>query len=479
MLEPHKCSYSQRLLLDLNAYKVAIHEGCICNEYLSLTRRHLVHKDVKLDIIKWKELSSKTAKLFYNDKLVPLTYREVISRIRPSKKKIYIAALNKISTFGLWKRATLKMFIKPDRYPYDTILDKPPRAIQYRSPEFNLCFMKYVKPIEDWAYESLCYGVCSRTRVIMKGLNPIKRGQLLQQKLEHFQNPKFYLIDHSAFDSTITEHHLRSTHNKYFRLMGKGQFRWCCHQQINNKGHSRHGITYRVRGTRMSGDADTALGNCIVNADAIYGVLEKSGVTKYDFFLDGDDAVIIVEKEDALDIDYFSVLGFLTKCEIVEKVSKIDFCQSRPVYVNGVLQFVRNPIRAMSHYCLTRLRLPLNRYKDLLAGIALCENSLHNGVPIYSAFSRGFSGRKPMITDEIRQRMEGLEFNMKFTRPSLDTRMSFYDAWDIPISDQILMEEEITAASENSKFDVKSLQSTRARWELRSESSGSGWWKRC
>lgn len=479
MLEPHTNHNVMLAVFSQPTYRVKVHNGCVCNEYISLVKRHLVYKEVNYQAKLWFEITQETRK-FYCDRLLPLTYTQVIEQIRKSKRKLYIAALAKISSYGLNDKATVKMFIKPDRYPVDCILEKSPRAIQYRSPEFNLCFMKYIKPIEHWAYENLKYGVVSDTRVIMKGLNNVERARVLLDKVTYFKRPKFYLIDHSAFDSTISVDHLKSTHSKYYQLMGKGQFRWCCRQQLDNKARSRHGIKYRVKGTRMSGDADTALGNCIVNCDILYGVCKLSGVTKYDWILDGDDAVLMVEDGDEIDVGSFSQLGFQTKLEVVKDFSKIDFCQSRPVCVDDQWMFVRNPIRAIAHYSITRLDLPVERIKEYQAGIAVCENSIHGNVPIYAAYVRKFINSKYYLTDELRQRMEGHRVNMSIGEVSLATRMSFADAWDIPISDQVLFESVITSDSESDIIEnVESLRRTRQRWECGHESSSGGWWNRC
>lgn len=466
-------------LANLDGYKVGVHDGCICNEYVSLVNRHLVYKDVPFDLSLWRMVSDRT-KRFYREKLMPYTYTKVLTEIKACKRKIYIAAMKKITTVGLWSQARIKMFIKPDRYPVDVIYDKAPRAIQYRSPEFNLCFMKYIKPIEKWTYNNLTYEVVSNTRVIAKGLNQLERGKLLVEKVSYFDDPKFVLIDHSAFDSTISEHHLRSTHEKYWKLISGKEFRWCCQQQIRNVGYTKHGIRYTVNGTRMSGDADTALGNCIVNADIIYGVCFLSGISKYDFMLDGDDAVIILENDEHLESSWFGKLGFQTKIQEVNEIEKVDFCQSRPVQVDGNTMFVRNPIRAMSHYSVTRNRLPKGKLRALMAGIGLCENSVHHGVPIYSAFAKAVRHKKIYLTEELRRRMEGYKPRHAIREPSLPTRLSFAKAWDIPITDQILWEDRITAATVNLDFENDEYLSwTRQRWELSSESSSCGWWRRC
>lgn len=482
LLEPHKASYSIKPLFPFPyAYKVMIHEGCVCNEYDSLVKRHLVNKNACVNVHLWKRVTAETMR-FYDVNLVPWSYSKVIESIKPSKRKVYIAALDKITTFGLFNRASVKMFVKPDKYPIDVIYEKAPRAIQYRNPEFNLVFMKYIKPIEEWAYPNLHYGVVSKTRVMMKGLNQHDRAALFMEKMTYFKDPVFIVLDHNAFDSTITEHHLKSTHRKYAKIMGGAQLRWACHQQIYNKGRSRHGIRYKVVGTRMSGDADTALGNCIVNADAIYGVLMLSGVSKYDYFLDGDDSVIILERGDrrALNLGYFYELGLLTKIEETDDFRKVDFCQCRVVESSRGPVFCRNPIRALSRLIITTRRFPRKKYKELLCAIGICENSMYGDLPVYNGLARALIDGPAYWMEEDRRRMEGYRESRVIKPVSLLSRNSFAEAWGISLEMQQWIEEELTYASVSLRTeDVESLQRTRWLWELGHESSSGGWWDRC
>lgn len=474
-LLPHTNHHYIIPLFSFPFYQVNVHDGCVCNEYRSLVRRHLVHKDVDFKYDFWRSISLETEQ-FYTEKLVPYTYSEVLDTIRPKKRKRYIAALEKIRTFGLWSSAPVKMFVKPDRYPMDCIYDKAPRAIQYRSPEFNLSFMRFTKPIEEWAYPNLTYGVRSGTRVIMKGLNNVDRAAILLDKISYFKRPRFIMIDHSAYDSLISARHIKLLLRKYQRLVGKG-VRWCVHKQIKNKCTSKHGIRYEVEGTRMSGDADTGLGACLINCDIIYAVLKASGIFKYDFILDGDDAVIVVEQGSNIDIDVFEHCGFKTKISYTSEVERIDFCQCRIVNVDGVHKFVRNPIRAFSHYSITRNVLPIDRLGELTAGIAMCENAIHGDVPIFNAYVRGFIAEKYYLTEDLYRRMEGYELTTKIKEVSLFTRVNFAKTWNIPICDQLLIESQIISESVNNNFEnVESLSRTWERWQLCHESSSGGWW---
>lgn len=175
-----------------------------------------------------------------------MAYEEIYKGYTGRKKRLYHNAACLLRVEGYRKEyARVKMFVKPDRYPEGDCREKDPRAIQYRSPQFNLAMAAYIKPFEDAIYPTVHYGVVSRTRVIAKGLNNYQRAELLLHKIESFVNPRFVLLDHSRFDSTINQTHLRTTHAKYQRAFNSRRLHEFCHAQLYNKGVSKHGIDSR------------------------------------------------------------------------------------------------------------------------------------------------------------------------------------------------------------------------------------------
>ncbi|APG76330.1 hypothetical protein 2 [Hubei tombus-like virus 17] len=457
-------------------YQVRVHAQCACNQYESLIHRHLASKEVDLDIGLWRRLADRWLHIFQAD-LAKLSFKDVISHFTGKRKKRYSSAFTHYCESGY--QSKIKMFIKQDKYPLDTIYDKSPRAIQYRSPEFNLAFMQYIKPIEDWVYNNVTYAVVSDTPTIAKAMNPYQRAEIFRYKVSWFKNPKFYLIDHSAFDSCISKYHLKTTHKKYFKFFDNFEFRKLCQAQIHNSGKTRSGIKYKVEGTRMSGDADTALGNCIVNLDCITAVLCLSGISKYDIMVDGDDSIVIVEQEAVIEESWFKKLGFITKISSTTNINEVEFCQSRLCFDGSRYAFVRNPMRMLAHYSICNKKYSLKQINHWLKGISMCENSLAGQYPIYNAIVKAFDVSDRFIIDEeLEQRMKGLSFSPLCRSITTAARKSFEEVWGIDHITQELIEKDILGfkgfSKVNGKYD-EPIQRAWQRYQLCHESSSSCW----
>ena len=60
-------------------------------------------------------------------------------------------------------------------------------------------------------------------------------------------------------------------------------------------------VKFSVRGTRSSGDLNTSLGNCILMCAMVWAYIRDAGLFKVELANNGDDCVVIMERED-LDI---------------------------------------------------------------------------------------------------------------------------------------------------------------------------------
>lgn len=101
-----------------------------------------------------------------------MSYYDVVMTYPGSKRRLYHQAMLELRTDGLKKRdCILSMFVKADRITLEK--HKDPRAIQHRHPKYNLAFQSFVKPLEHHVYSNLLLGY-SNTRVVAKGLNPIR-----------------------------------------------------------------------------------------------------------------------------------------------------------------------------------------------------------------------------------------------------------------------------------------------------------------
>lgn len=429
------------------SYPVAIHASCQCNELLALYNRHCIDRSyLKFNLRDWKRAAK--LELPYEE-LDTLSLFDVVRSYSGPKRAQYRSGYFSLMREG-WSEwfTRIKMFIKPDRYSQADIGSKMPRAIQFRSKEYNLCLASYLKPVEEFVYNEI---KINDRRVICKGLSPMARGHLVYAKLQDFVNPVYFEIDHSKFDSTVRVEHLKSLHKYYQRFYPRDQqLRKLLRHQLNNKGVTKSGIKYEVKGTRMSGDFDTGLGNSIINYWCLRGWLRRCGFKKFDIVLDGDDSIVIVEKNEEYKAKpgLFEHLGFETKFFVKYDIHQVDFCQSR-LMITPFPNFVRSPLRALSHTNVVLRSYGKKTYLEWAAGIGRCELSLNPGVPILQVLGLKLStcSQRFYFDESTKWRMGSIKTRMKFHVITDQSRYEFYRCWGIDPAMQEAIEDGITAPS--------------------------------
>ncbi|UHM27515.1 MAG: RNA-dependent RNA polymerase [Sanya tombus-like virus 3] len=442
---------------------------------MALTKRHLANGNPKFQAELWAAVARRTVK-FFPTGIAKVSYQEVIDGYVGKKKSLYITALKRLKEHGLQKRDTrVRMFVKPDKISSDVVGEKAPRAIQYRSPEFNLEFARYIKPLEHAIYERVTWGNVSGRRAIMKGLNNKQRAQEMVDRADLFNNPVFIGADHSRFDSTIRQEHLKTTHKKYQRNYGSRHLNTLLRCQLNNIGYSKGGIIYRAKGTRMSGDYDTGLGNSVVNGDALYGFLTLSGIAKYEIMLDGDDSVIIIERTQLhqLNVEILEQLGFNTKLEVFHDIHDVEFCRSRVVLEPQPL-LVRDPRRTIANVMVCLKTYRRDQYRDWLSAVGACELSCNPGVPVLSVMAQRLyeMSDKQLFDEDTLWKMGNLAVDRR-TEITVPARLEFERAWGVDIPTQVALEEYIKTSIDVAfmqSVSIKHLKYSKAsKEEFRSE----------
>lgn len=368
-----------------------------------------------------------------------VTYSSVVADYSGGKRRMYEAA--RIHVLGpkymkLWSK--VQMFVKPDKYPRAQIHSKAPRAIQYRSPMYNLMLASYLKPYEHAYYNHTDeYGL----KVVAKSLNNLERAQNIVEASKLFDNPVFVLCDHSKFDSHVKPEHLKLIHKLYLNCYKSKQLAQLLKQQLINKCYSKGGISYTVKGTRMSGDYDTALGNTLLNHYILNAVFRN---TKHHILLDGDDSVIVMPKEHLQYVDWseFSRMGMTTTYEVVDDLKKVEFCRSRLIDVHRTPRFARDWRRAAANMGVTIQNYPnQDAWLRYYAGVGLGELAASSGVPIIGVLAQKLSSlhTKPIMLPEYRFKGE-----FKHWATIDDTvRLDYYEQWGVTPREQELIEMDI------------------------------------
>lgn len=329
---------------------------------------------------------------------------EVVAGMKTRKKRLrYQRAMENIRKGRLGSKfGKISCFVKKEAKAYETSKPEPDcRAIQFRSPETTLVLMTVIKPREHKLYH-VAGGHFPPTRCMTKGMTPTQIAShiLDVKKLQRF---KFHVgLDASRFDASChpriiqVEHSLWSKGHERDSLFMRG-----LKSQMSNSGGARTpdgNIAYKITGTRMSGDANTAAGNnaimfCMLNSFGCWlsGDWDSTGVNAgkaYDFILDGDDSVFSTDIDfTEEDVDrFFSVRGFKMKFEFkTEDVSQILFCQRRLVHTVTGWNMVRDPLKVISKFGVNPLFKDLTGRPKLVQTIAQGELSQSMGVPILQA----------------------------------------------------------------------------------------------
>jgi hypothetical protein len=219
-------------------------------------------------------------------------------------------------------------------------LQKAARMIQYRCSQFTCLFAQWILPYEKAVYRLRLDRPHLRT--FAKGRNNAERASDLRKFYEEYSNPVIYEADHASFDSCVSPYHLRWTHKLYRSAFSRSELlRTLCKSQLRNRGYTRGGIRYTTYGKRMSGDADTALGNSLVNYATLKYIFGPDSLV----YCDGDDSVVFLPRDVAPKLHG---TGFDTVINKVTSFENIEFCQSRPLLTPEGWIMARNPLRAMT-----------------------------------------------------------------------------------------------------------------------------------
>jgi hypothetical protein len=372
----------------------------------------------------------------------------IIAYSASNKRKLLIAAKESLEAKPIEKSdARVKMFLKADKAhaSNDDIVDYgAPRCIQYRNKRYCLRLATYLHPVEASVYRKLD---CSGTPIFAKSRNLTQRGTDLRAKYEHFINPTIICIDHSKFDAHVGVELLRLEHNFYkscFPPEEQRELHQLLSWQITNKGYTKNNTHYKTRGTRMSGDQNTGLGNSIINYALLRDYVAAHG-WRACYYVDGDDSVVIVEGDVTPTATYFAQFGMNTKLETVTKhFRRIDFCQTRPVFDGVQWRMVRNPWRMIARIQWAIQAPSIKQKRKYLRSVGLCEMSLGLGLPIGQYIGQTLSrvGQGYMVTNNHRRAMmENIRpCKVRLIEPSSIARMEYQDTWGISIADQLLIE---------------------------------------
>jgi hypothetical protein len=331
--------------------------------------------------------------------------------------------------------------------------------IQARSARFNVSIGNYLKAFEDRFYHlsgKRKDRFLPEGRVMVKGMNNTARAALLHKHWTSLRRPVQLGLDCSGFDGHVSLPLLRVEHNFYKKLFRNDrQFSRILDWQTQNVAYTTSGVKYTCEGRRMSGDMNTAIGNCVLMVSMMCHAMHTLRIPRRAWRMadDGDDCCIIVEEEyvallnEQLPI-LFQEYGHKLKIENVARTfSQVTLCSGRPIRVGGKRVMVLNPARAIgkSRVLATRMRDDdLARY---VHSLGVCAQQLYKSVPILQAHAQAYircaRARLKYMPGQFVDRLKGYDWSSMDYSPTevtLETRLDFAESFGIDIDSQLCAE---------------------------------------
>lgn len=306
------------------------------------------------------------------------------------KLSMYWEAHREMCTWGINSRhARVEAHIKAERWFPSQKENPDPRVIQARTRVYNLCLGRYTKVVEHALYEWQPKFVRSGTRVVAKGLNPWQRATLARQKWDCFTKPVVLSFDASRFDKHVGLEQLRLEHRFYLMLFANDGFlRELLRGQENNEVRFlRSSVKYVCEGGRMSGDMNTALGNCVIMISMLVAFMRMLNIREFDILDDGDDVLLFIEQQCVDRVlrkapAFFESMGHEIKVDgQAHEFEEIVFCQAHPILTSKGWNFVRNPWKVINSFY-TGWKDMFQHPDRMLKTKAQAELWLNAGVPV-------------------------------------------------------------------------------------------------
>jgi hypothetical protein len=391
----------------------------------------------------------------------PLSRSAFAATFRGRKRVIYEQAVESLALQSVTQRdAGVKVFVKFEKTDYTRKRDPVPRVISPRNPRYNVEVGKFLRTVEEPIFHSISE-LFEGNRTVFKGMNAADSGRAMHALWSSFRHPVAVGLDASRFDQHVSLDALKWEHSIYphcFPSGDRAELRKLLKWQLVNKcvGYTEDGrLKYKKNGTRMSGDMNTSLGNCILMCAMIKQYSLDRGVRTL-LANNGDDCVVFMEAEDlarfSSDLDrWFRAMGFNMVVEQpCYQFEEIEFCQTHPVYVGPNCDdylMVRHPKWAIAKDTMCIHGFQSEKiYRGWLNAVGTGGLAMTGGVPVFQDFYRSYveSGKEHKVHFHeqswgVRSLQQGMVRSYGPVPP--ETRASFYWAFGVLPDEQLVLED--------------------------------------
>jgi hypothetical protein len=436
------------------------HTSCVCNDLISCVNR--VVGKIPLPNAAGLAMLRREGRICSLKAGVhaPLSLEESLGTFKGVKARLYRRAYESLLVEPLASGdAKIKSFVKAEKFSPDDKVNPDPRMIQARNPRYNLHLARYLRPIEHLIYGWSIGGI----RCVAKCLNPKQRAELLAQKWACFQDPVCFSLDCSRWDKHVSSEVLKIEHDFYRSCYpGDAELDSLLNWQMRNHCVTSNGVKYTVQGGRMSGDMNTALGNCFLMLIMVKAAMRHLGVKHYQIVDDGDDCLVLVERSEFQKLnarlpEVFLGFGQELKIEnVADDIRDVVFCQARYTYNGEHYVFARNWRKVLSQSCCgTKHWNDPFMVRPMFGLIGDCEIAQHRGIPILQKFGE----RLRELSGGLRARWEHLDSSYQYrvgaffrdvnlesiaaTTITMEARAEFARVWDVSIVEQLAIESQL------------------------------------
>lgn len=354
------------------------------------------------------------------------------------------------------KDSYIDVFIKTEKL-YKARADA--RLIQPRSARYNVEVGRFIKQAEPLIPPAIAR-LWGQAHVVTKGLNARDVGRLCNNLWTSYDDPVAVGLDASRFDQHTSVQALRWEHRVYDTIFsGNPELRRLLSWQLLNRGRGRtadgYSVSYERKGSRMSGDMNTGIGNCLIMSCMVWAYAKAHGLN-CSLINNGDDCVLFLERNQLPKLEsvagWFARLGYTMEVEEpVGDLEAVEFCRTHPVFTENGWTMVRNFPTSMSRDAVVLKRLPTTAsYGHWLYSVGVGGEALASGVPVLQAYYQMLTGTARLINPEARlisdatlrsgmaRMSRGLTRHA--TTVSDDSRVSFALAFGVSPDDQICLE---------------------------------------
>lgn len=419
------------------------HTSCICNDEIACVNR--VIGEVPLPTAAGcRDVAKAMRSLWRVKHLTPLSLVEALATFKGTKNKLYTTAYDSLMVEPLSaKDARIKAFVKAERFDPSDKINPDPRMIQARDPRYNLNLARFLRGIEHEVY-SICR---DGLPLIVKCKNPRERADVIMQRWRQFRDPVCFSLDCSRWDKHISLDMLKVEHDFYRAWYpGEVELDRLLKMQERNFCTTSNGVKYTVAGGRMSGDMNTALGNCALMVGMVSAAMKNLGVKDYAMIDDGDDVLVLVERSmfrllsERLPGEYLKYGQELKIENVAYHVQDVVFCQGKPTWNGSEWVMARNWRKVLSQSCCgTKHWNDPFMVRPMLGLLGDCENAIHGGIPILQTFAT-----------KLRELSGGARARIGHLDSSYQYRLASYRIDDVldlqarPITDEARYQFEVT-----------------------------------